>query len=83
MEETLRQFILSDMLKGRDVGELSSDRSLLQSGILDSVGLLRLLLFIEEQFEVSVEDEELVPENFDTIQSLARFVQAKQAAAPS
>ncbi|MEO1201572.1 MAG: acyl carrier protein [Pseudomonadota bacterium] len=54
--------------------ELDNDTSLLESGIVDSLGVLNLVEFVEEQFSIVAEDDDLVPENFDTIDALTRFV---------
>ena len=54
--------------------ELSPELSLLDSGIVDSLGILDLVGFIEEQFGVEAQDDDLVPENFDSIAALTRFV---------
>ena len=54
--------------------ELTSDLSLLEYGIVDSLGVLDLVGFIEEEFGIQAEDDDLVPENFDSIDALTRFV---------
>ena len=54
--------------------ELTADLSLLDSGIVDSLGVLDLVGFIEERFGIEAQDEDLVPENFDSITALTRFV---------
>jgi acyl carrier protein len=58
--------------------ELTQDLSLLDSGIVDSLGVLDLVGFIEEQFGIEAQDDDLVPENFDSIESLARFVRERR-----
>jgi acyl carrier protein len=55
--------------------ELTEDTPLLDSGIVDSLGVLDLVVFIEENFGIVAEDHELVPDNFGTIAALTRFVQ--------
>ncbi len=54
------------------------ETSLLQSGLVDSLGMVELILFLEATFGIAVGDEDLVPENFETISAMARFVEAKQ-----
>lgn len=58
--------------------ELTDDTPLLDSGIVDSLGVLDLVVFIEENFGIVAEDHELVPENFGTIATLTRFVQSRR-----
>jgi acyl carrier protein len=79
IEETVRAFVESNFY----VGELhlESEASLLDSGVVDSTGVLELIAFVESTFGIRVEDAELVPENLDSIGGLARFVSRKQFAA--
>jgi acyl carrier protein len=62
---------------GRAPEELTDDASLLDKGIIDSTGVLELVGFIEQTFGFTVEDEELVPENLDSVQSLTGYVSKK------
>lgn len=57
---------------------LTPDLSLLESGIVDSLGVLDLVGFVEEQFGIEVQDDDLVPENFDSIDALTRFVKERR-----
>ena len=82
---SLRQFIQENFLFGQPL-TLAEDDSLLEQGIVDSTGVLELVTFLEDHFTITVEDEELVPENLDSIENLVRFVAAKlsqPAAEPS
>lgn len=78
-KETVREFILNHFLKGDKSRKLIDDASFIEEGIIDSVGVLELVAFLEEKFGLKVEDEEIVPENFDAITKLDIFVQAKLA----
>jgi len=55
---------------------------LLEKGVMDSTGVLELMMFIEENFEISIEDDELIPENLDSIENIVNFIDRKQAAQP-
>jgi len=61
--------------------ELNADTQLLEGGALDSLGILRLAALIEEKFGIQVLDEDFVPENFETVGSLARYIAARLAPA--
>jgi acyl carrier protein len=74
--DTVRGFIVENFLFG-DGESLREDMSLMEEGIMDSTGILELLFFIEETFGFSVEDDELIPENMDSLQNIARFVDRK------
>jgi acyl carrier protein len=73
----LHQFVVTNFLF--DNGDVADDASLLGEGIIDSTGVLELVTFVEKQFGIEVADEELVPENFDSIAGLSAFVRLKTA----
>ena len=81
MEADVRNFLAENFPLGEDPGSLPGDASLLEAGIIDSTGVLELVGFIEETYGVRVEDEELLPENLDSINSIVAFVERKRAAA--
>jgi acyl carrier protein len=81
IEAVIRGYILENFLFTDDNGRLQDDTSFLEEGIVDSTGVLELVMFVEETFGVSVEDEEIVPENFDSVGRLARYVRPKMGEA--
>ncbi len=76
----IRDFVVSNFLFGEG-GSLQDDTSFLESGIIDSTGMLELIMFLENQCNVRVEPEEMVPENLDSINRLVQFIGKKQAGA--
>jgi acyl carrier protein len=74
----IRTFILNQFPIARKRGIGNGD-PLLGHGILDSLGILEVVAFVEREFGITVADEELVPESFDSIASIARFVDGKRA----
>lgn len=72
----VREFVVENFLFG-DVEVLKYDTSFMEEGIIDSTGILELVFFIEETFGFSVKDDELVPENMDSLHNIARFVDRK------
>jgi acyl carrier protein len=72
----VREFVVENFLFG-DGGSLKEDTSFMEEGIIDSTGILELVFFIEETFGFSVEDDELVPDNMDSLQNIARFIDRK------
>jgi acyl carrier protein len=76
VQDRIRSFILEKFPLARKRGITDAD-PLLESGIVDSMGVLELVTFVEQEFGVKVSDEELVPENFQSIRLLAEFVVAK------
>lgn len=81
MKETLRRFINDNFLFGLQDGQFSDDDSLLENRIIDSTGVLELIAFLEAAYGVKVEDDELLPENLDSINRLVRFIEKKSLAA--
>jgi len=76
VEDTVRMFIVENFLYGDDNG-FSKDASFLEEGIIDSTGILELVTFIEDEFSVTVEDDELIPENLDSVGNISAFLQSK------
>jgi acyl carrier protein len=72
IQREVREFIANDL--GRTVNAVSDVDSLLESGILDSVGVLSLVGFLERKYAITIPDDELMPENLDTIDAIAAFV---------
>lgn len=77
IETLIRNYILENFLFTDDNGRLQDNTSFLEEGVVDSTGVLELVMFVEETFGTTVEDEEIVPENFDSLEQLARYVRLK------
>ena len=75
----LRDFILSNFMLARSHQDLSDSDSLFGKGVLDSTAVLELVGFVEETFEISVDDEELIPGNLDTIDNPIGYIERKKA----
>ena len=80
IETEVRQYILDNFLFGRTEVEVSSDASFLDLGIIDSTGVLELVTFLEDKYQIKIEDEELVPANLDSLNGITRFVEARRKA---
>jgi acyl carrier protein len=76
MKEKIRAFVVENFLFGNDEG-LKDDSSFLDEGIIDSTGILELVSFLEEAFSISVDDEDLVPENLDSINNVTGYLERK------
>ena len=74
----VRGFIFDNFLFDAQEDELGNDDSFLEQGIIDSTGVLELVEWLEDTFAFSVEDEELVPENLDSVNNLAAFIARKK-----
>ena len=74
----VHQFIENELLMGQGV-EFHDDDSLLEDGIIDSLGLLDIVTFIETEFDVTVDDADVTLDNFGTVKTIASFVETKKA----
>ena len=75
-KEKIKTFIVENFLFGSEDG-LKDETSFLEEGIIDSTGILELVTFLEEEFSITVEDEELIPENLDSINNVTAFLERK------
>jgi acyl carrier protein len=76
----VKKFIAKNFLFSDDASAVREDQSLMSSGTLDSTGILELIMFVEERFGLKVADEEMLPENFDSVNAIASFIARKRAA---
>lgn len=83
METEIRQFLATNFFLGEDPSALEGSTSLIEAGVIDSTGVLELVGFLEETFGIRIDDEDLVPENLDSIDNVVRFIQRKRATASS
>jgi acyl carrier protein len=81
MQDLITNFIKENYIVGRsNKSVLNPDESLLDSGIMDSTGILELVLFLEEQFSITIADEDIIPENLDSINNIMAFLNKKRVA---
>ncbi len=78
--QELRAFIVSNFLFGQDNGLLRDDTSFLEQGIIDSTGVLELINFLHEKYEIELADEEIIPENLDSLDRIVGFIERKKRA---
>ena len=76
-EKKIRNYILENYLFTDDQSALDNGDSFLNKGILDSTGILEVIYFLEEDFGVKIEDEEMIPENLDSVNNIVAFLKRK------
>ncbi|MBI5055399.1 MAG: acyl carrier protein [Nitrospirae bacterium] len=76
LKSEIRGFVVENFLYGKDDG-FGDNISFLERGLIDSTGVLELLAFVETRYGVSVDDEELIPDNFDSVDKLSDFIARK------
>ena len=78
IKDTIRGFVIENFMFGSDDKNIGDDDSFLESGIIDSTGVLEVVGFIEDEFDIEVLDEELIPDNFDSLTKLTTYVTGKR-----
>jgi len=77
-ESTIRQFLVEDVFYDRDLRDLGPEDSLLERGLLDSLAILKTVTFCEEQFGVTIPDEEVLPDHFESVRAIASLVDRRR-----
>ena len=77
IRQELRRFVVTNFLLGEDDAVLDDDASFIEQGIVDSTGVLELVSFLEQRYAIKLDDEDLVPDNLDSIQNLLAFLERK------
>jgi acyl carrier protein len=77
IEEQIKEFISKNLLYSNNGFPCGDEESFLDHGIIDSMGIMQLVLFVEENFNISIEDWEITPMNFDSVVRLAGYVRSK------
>ena len=81
IEETIRAYIAENILFSDNGYAYADDTSFLEEGIVDSMGIMELVMLVDEGFGITVEDEEVIPDNFDSVSKLAAYIRRKSSAA--
>jgi acyl carrier protein len=80
IKKQVKEYIFDNFIMGSSSVEISGDTSFLGVGIIDSTGVLELISFLEETFRIEVGDEEMIPENLDSLNQIEKFVTKKLTA---
>lgn len=81
--DTVQSYLIENFLFSDPDQTIDNDQSLVGSGIIDSAAILSLIFFLEEAFDITVQDDEVIPENIDSLSIIAAYVEKKQAGAES
>jgi len=77
-KDLIKHYIQSELVKDKKQSNLSDTDPLIESGIIDSLGIMKLIGFLEDKISISISDEELTPENFSSIAAIVSLVEKKQ-----
>ena len=78
VKTNIRAFIVDNFLFGNDDPSLTDDASFLETGIIDSTGILELVSFVEQTYDIAIDDGEMLPENLDSLERISAFVNRKR-----
>ena len=79
METVIKEFISQELVRDPALPPVADETSLLESGILDSLSLLQLVVFLEGRFGIMIGDADLLPENFDSVTSICAYLRGREA----
>ena len=77
MAKTIRQYFVT-RFGASEVEKLAEEDSLLDAGLIDSVSMIELISHLEKEFEIRVDEDDMIPENFDSISAISRYVDSKK-----
>lgn len=77
IQEKLQNYFMNNILYGESMNEIDGDESLIDNGYIDSTGIIGLVTFLEQAFQIRVFDNEIIPENFNSINTILRYVNYK------
>lgn len=80
LETRIRDYLAHNLLYVEDCVEYDDDTSFISEGLIDSMGVMELVGFVSSQFGISVEQQELTPDNFDSVSKLAKYIRRKTGA---
>jgi acyl carrier protein len=77
LEAIINDYISKELVQDPALLPLADDTSLLETGVLDSLSLLKLMLFVQERFGIAVDDVDLTPEHFDSVDAICRYLRSR------
>ncbi len=78
IKEAVKGYIVENFMFGNESEPIREDDSFIERGIIDSTGIMELIDYIENKYDISLDDKELVPENLDSLNNLSRFILSKK-----
>ena len=77
--DIIKDFLINNIISDTDNINLGYEDSLIESGMIDSLGIIKLITFLKDEFTIDIDDEDIMPENFESIQAINAFVNQKKA----
>jgi acyl carrier protein len=80
LEKHIRQYVAENLLYVDEDFKYDNDTSFINEGLIDSMGVMELVAYVQSEFDITVEQQEMTPDNFDSVNKLVTFIRGKQAA---
>jgi len=77
MEDKITKFILTEIIKDNNYNHINPDDNLIENGIIDSLGIQKLIVFLEDAFSIDIADDDLTPDNFESVKAITTFLNTK------
>lgn len=78
-QEQVRNFVVENLLLGEEEESFSNSQSFLDSGLIDSTGILEIISFLEDEYDITIQDDEMIPENLDSVERIVAFLQKRKS----
>jgi len=76
--DELENFLLTEIVVDQNIESISPDDDLIMQGIIDSLGIMKLVEYLENTFKIKISDDDIVPENFQTLKNLEKLIEMKR-----
>jgi acyl carrier protein len=73
-KETIRKFIVKEIAKKEEHMQVSDQENIVETGLIDSLGIMQLVLYLEKEFFIKVKDEDIIPEHFESIDAISAYI---------
>jgi acyl carrier protein len=78
-EKLIKEFIVKELIRDKNNANIGSEENLIESGLIDSLGIQKLIGYLEETFAIHFDDLDLLPENFETIKAIDKYIETKKS----
>ena len=76
--EMIKNFILKELITDSSKINLNYNDSLLEAGVIDSLGIMKMLAFLSDEFRINIDDQDVIPENFESINAISAYIEKKK-----
>ena len=77
-QEQVRNFVIENLLLGEEEENFTNGQSFLDSGLIDSTGILEIIAFLEDEYDITIKDDEMIPENLDSVERIVAFLEKRK-----